>query len=179
MPNGAEVAAGLLLVFFLPGYAVTKATFPEWRIRGPDPLRRVVEVFSVSFVLSVVLTILAGYALLSIAPGGFSAYWSAPSLEILLVGITALGLAVAAVRGGFAREPPIARRVPGVPFSEEGAFELMVELDRIDRAARRLERKLRRDDLGADEAASMRSELDRLRTTGDRLRRDREASYAE
>jgi uncharacterized membrane protein len=103
-----EIVAGVLLVFVVPGYAITKATFPEWRLRGPEALLRAVEIGTLSLVLSVTVTILVGFVL-GAAPGNyFQASWSDPLLEALLAAITGVALAAAVLRGAFRRVPPAA-----------------------------------------------------------------------
>src|SRR5271154_4391397 len=104
--NLPEAFAGLLLVFFVPGYTLTKATFPEWRLRGTDALLRVLETVTLALVLSVVLAILVGYALLAAAPGGFQASWSAPLLEACLAGVAVVGFVFGWYRGAYRRGPP-------------------------------------------------------------------------
>ena len=171
-----EAAAGLLLVFFLPGFALTMATFPEWRVRGPDGLLRLLEIGTLSVVLSVVLTVLAGYVLLAAAPGGFQAYWSAPVLEALLAAIAAIGFAVGAVRGAYSRVPPR----PTVPeeAGEVGAWELLRELERLGREERRLTHQLRVAGAQTPEGARLRAELDAVAEERATLQRRREAEYA-
>ena len=179
LANAVEVPVGFLLVFFLPGYAVTKALFPEWRVRGPEKYLRLIEFATLGFVLSVVLTILAGYLLLVGAPGGFQAYWSAPVLEAVLGALTVVGVAVAAARGAFSREPPAPRAVPPEAGGEEGAWELTRELDRLAREERRLRRSLRGGVSDPDEAARMRRRLAEVEAHVEELGRRREAEYAE
>jgi hypothetical protein len=127
-------AVGLLLFFFVPGLALARAVFPERRFRGPDGLRGAVELAVLSLVLSVVLTVLVGYALLSVAPGGFSAAWDSPVLEGTLAVVAAGAFVVGLVEGAYARVPRRAPppRGPGM----EGAWALSERLDRL-RAQRR------------------------------------------
>lgn len=170
-----EAVAGILLVFLVPGYALTRAIFPEWRIEGFAATRRLLEMLTLSFVLSVVLTVLVGYLLLAAAPGGFQAYWNAPVLEAILAAVTLVGLVVAVVRGAFARTPPIPSLDPS--GGEEGAWELMRRLDQLGREERRLQHALRAQ--GGSESAYLRSQLEEIRAESAKLRRAREAEYAE
>ncbi len=174
--NLAEEAAGLLLVFFVPGYTLTKATFPEWRLRGSDALLRLLETVTLALVLSVVLTLLVGYALLAAAPGGFQAYWSDPLLEACLAGIAAVGFAFGWVRGAYRREPPPDPASEG-EAGEDRAWELTRELERLGREERRLSHLLRT--LGNDPAATgqFREELDHVRSMRAELQERREAEY--
>ncbi|MGI0130926.1 MAG: DUF1616 domain-containing protein [Thermoplasmata archaeon] len=175
--NFPEAAAGLLLVFFLPGYALTKATFPEWRIRGPTALLRLVEVVTLGFVSSVVLTVLVGYFLLVGAPGGFQAYWTDPILELLLASLAAIAFAVGWLRGAYRRDGPLPAPREAGP-GEEAAWELSRELEQIGREERRIAHALRSTPSGSSEGTRLREELERLRTQRERLRQRREDEYA-
>jgi uncharacterized membrane protein len=137
-----EIFAGLLLVFALPGYAITKATFPEWRLRGPEALLRAVEIGTLSLVLSVTVTILVGFILGNLPGSYFQAGWSDPLLEAVLAAITAVGLVAAALRGAFRRLPPSAP-APEADPGEEAPFELARELEADRREERRLRHAIR------------------------------------
>ncbi len=177
VPSYPEVAVGFLLIFFVPGYAVTKATFPEWRVRGADGLLRLLEIVTLSFVTSVVLTVVVGYALLAAAPGGFQAYWTDPLLEAVLAAIAAVGFVVALLRGGFARAAP-PPRPSEAPYGETGAWEVSRELDRLAREERRIRHELRVRGNDAAEASRLREELARVEEERTELQRQREAEYA-
>jgi hypothetical protein len=176
--NLLESVAGLLLVFFVPGFAVTKALYPEWRVRGAAALRRLVEITTLSFVLSVVLTVLVGYFLLAFAPGGFQAAWSDPVLELVLVGITVVAVVVGWVRGSFRREPPLRAAAPD-RGGEEGAWELTRRLDLLGREERRVRHLLRTGPRDPAERDRLNARLEELRSETDELTRRREAEYAE
>ena len=105
-PTALEVVVGTPLLFFVPGYTVTKAIFPEWRVRGELAFRRLLEISTLGFVLSVVLTVLVGELLLAASPGGFQASWSDPVLESILAGVALVAFVAGFVRGGYARVPP-------------------------------------------------------------------------
>ncbi|HKN06835.1 MAG TPA: DUF1616 domain-containing protein [Thermoplasmata archaeon] len=175
--NIAESLAGGLLLFFVPGYAVTKALFPEWRVLGPDGARRLLEVVTLSFVTSIGLTVVVGFGILSLAPGGFAAAWSDPVLEAALAAVTVLGFAAAFARGAFARAPPTAPPAPTAP-GEEGAWEVSRELERLGRDERRLEHALRVSHENPTETARLTAELESLRAEREAIRRQREEEYA-
>ena len=177
VPSYPEVVVGFLLIFFVPGYALTKATFPEWRVRGPDGLLRLLETVTLSFVLSIVLTVLVGYGLLAAAPGGFQAYWTDPLLEAALAAVAAVGFAVAWLRGGFARSAPPAPPSEA-PFGETGAWQLSRELERLAREERRIRHQLRVHGGDPAEASRLREELARVDGERSELQRRREAEYA-
>jgi len=173
-----EAFAGLLLVFFVPGYALTRATFPEWRIRGRVALLRFLETVTLSFVLSVVLTVLVGSALLATNPGGFQAYWSDPVLEAVLTAVALAGFLVAWRRGAFSKTPPSVVPRPSDDVGEEGAWELTRELEELNREERRLRHALRTRASDANESAQIRTDLERLRARREEIREQREAEYA-
>lgn len=170
----SEGVVGGLLLFFVPGYAVTKALFPEWRVRGPEGARRLLETVTLSFVASIGLTVVIGFGILDLAPGGFSAAWSDPLLEGVLALVTAVAFVASLFRGSWSREPP---RTPA-PRTEEGAWELSRELERLGRDERRIEHALRAARGSTAERARLSAELESLRAEREALRRQREEEYA-
>lgn len=173
--NPAEMVAGGLLVFFLPGYVTTKALFPEWRVRRRDGWVRGVEVVTMSVLLSVVLTILAGFVLGALPGQEFEASWSYPLLEAFLGGIAAIAFAVGWMRGAFRKEPPaapIAEPTPG----DAGAWELLRRLEELSRKERRLSRQLRQEE--GPGAERTRRDIEAVRREIEELRTAREAEYA-
>lgn len=150
----ALVAGGLL--FFVPGFAVARAVFPERRFRGPAGLRGAFELVVLSFVLSVALTVLVGYVVLTVFPSGFSAAWSSPTIEVVLTAVTGVALAVGALEGSYRRAP--SPSVPAADDGEEGAWELTQELDRLGARRRALRRAAPAD---ASSAERTREEIDR------------------
>ena len=175
--NLVESIAAFLLVFLLPGYALTRATFPEWRIRGDDAALRATETAALSLVLSVSTTILVGFGLLNLAPGGFAASWSNPTLEISLGAITAVALVVAGMRGAFDRVAPPPPPIEPSPGSDDG-WELMREIESLARQERRLVHRLRSVGTGSAEARVIENDLEAVREESLRLRRAREEEYA-
>jgi hypothetical protein len=176
--GGLEAIAGGLLVFFVPGFFLTRALFPEWRLHGPAGLRRLIETLTLSFVLSVTLTVLVGYLLLTAAPGGFQAYWTDPVLEATLSGVAVTAFAAGVLRSAYAREAPEARPRAEPDPGGSGAWELTRELDRLGREERRLRHALRVSPGGPDER-EIRERLEEVRSATEELRRHREAEYAE
>ena len=172
-----EIFAGLVLVFALPGYAITKATFPEWRLRGPDALLRAVEVGTLSLVLSVTVTILVGFALGNLPGSFFQAGWSDPVLEAILAAVSGVGLVVAFLRGGFSRVPP-AGPVPEPSPGEEDPMSLVRSLEENQRRARRLQHSLRQLPTGDPQRARLEAELTDVQRSSQELRSHREAEYA-
>jgi Protein of unknown function (DUF1616) len=175
--NLALALVGALLVFALPGYALTKSVFPEWRVRGARALLTAVELGTMSFVLSITLTVLVGFFLLNASPGGFQATWNDPVVELVLAGITAIGVVVAYRRGAFAREPPAA------PAVEEerglsGGWEAMRRMDQLAREERGLRRSLTRIAPGSEEERQVRSRLAGVQAEASAVRAARESEVA-
>jgi hypothetical protein len=158
--NAAEAVAGLALVFFLPGFGLARATFPEWRFRGPGGTVHLLETLSLSLVTSVGLTIVVGFGLLN-TPGGFGGTWSDPTLFVVLGAVTAVGLVAAALRGAFSRTPPTGPRV-GSEQGPEAAFEAIRELDRLKAEERRLRHRLRVAGRDGAESGRYRQDLERV-----------------
>jgi hypothetical protein len=147
-------------------------------LRRPSALRRLVETLTLSFLLSIVLTVLVGYVLLSVAPGGFQAFWTDPVLEAALFAITVVGLGVAVARGAFSKEMP-SRPGPEARPGEEGAWELSLELDRLHQEERRLLHALRTPKRSPAETEALRERLHEVQAKRTDLVRRREAEYAE
>lgn len=169
-----EIPVGLLLVFLLPGYALAKALFPDWRLRGDAAALRVVELLTLSLVLSVAITILVGFVLANGPGPGFSASWNEPVLEVVLAAITLIGLAAGAARGAYARTPPAPPPLEASPGSDDG-WGLVVRLESIDRERRRAEHQLRR--ASESQAEHWRTTIAELDREAAALRARREAEY--
>ncbi|MGA7846309.1 MAG: hypothetical protein WCB18_04370 [Thermoplasmata archaeon] len=173
-----EILVGLLLVFALPGYGITKATFPEWRIRGPEALLRVVEVATLSLVLSVTVTILVGFVLGNLPGSFFQAGWSDPLLEGILAAISAVGISVAILRGGFSKIPPAAPTPEPSP-GEENPMALLRALEANQREARRLQHAIRQLKPEDPDRGRLENELVETQRRSQELRTNREAEYAQ
>jgi Protein of unknown function (DUF1616) len=171
-----EALSGGLLLFFVPGFAISRALFPEWRLTGPGGLRRGLETATLSFVLSVGLTVLVGYGLLSAAPGGFSASWSDPVLESCLAGVAAIAFAAGLFQGAYSHRRTGALSVPPEPGGE-GAWALTRELDRLGREERRLARQLSMSRGDPEAAGSVERRLAELRDEARAIEARREAEY--
>ncbi len=174
-----SVAVGVLLVFFLPGFVVTRALWPERRLlRGTGAARALLETVTLSLVLSVVLTVLVGYLLVEISPGGFEAFWRDPVLEVVLGGITLVAFGAGLLQGAYFRRP-VTSAPTVAEVGEEGAWELDRRLERLRQRERRLERALARaSDSSSDGSVRLRGELDEVRAEAEAVRRRREGQYA-
>jgi hypothetical protein len=172
-----EAVAGGCLLFFVPGYTVAKAVFPERRLAGPEGVRWGIELVALALVLSVVLTVAVGYLLLAGAPGGFSASWGDPLLEAVLAAIAGIAFVTGWLEGAYARAPPARRPLPVEPGGAD-AWELSDRLGRLQRERQGLERELRRALASDDDAkARIRSRLEHVVEEEQALRRQREAEY--
>ena len=171
-----EAVAGGALLFFVPGFTVAKALFPERRVRGPDGVRWAIELVALALVLSVALTVVVGYGLLVGEPGGFSATWGNPLLESILAAIAAVAAFAGWLGGAYARHPPPAPT--GAEPGTEGVGALGGELDRLQRERLVLERELRSSTSADPEArARLTARHDRVTREESALRRRREADY--
>ncbi len=169
-----EAFLGGALLFFVPGFTVARAVFPRLRFRGPNGLRGALETITLAFTLSVVLTVLVGFLLLRVAPGGFLANWSDPLLEACLGAIAAVALAVGLLEGAYARTlPPPPAREPG----SGGPWELTRELDRLGAEERHLVRKLSGPRPDSEAPGELQERLDEVRSELRALQERREAEY--
>ncbi|MCI4357930.1 MAG: DUF1616 domain-containing protein [Thermoplasmata archaeon] len=171
-----EVIVGLLLLFLLPGFGVTRALFPERRVFRPVSLKNLLEQLTSSIVLSVAITILVAFAWLG-TPIGVQAGWSDPLVEETLGAVTAVAFGVAAFRGSFARVPPPARRTE----SGTGGSDPMVLIRRLDelaRSERSLKHRIRTAGADAVRSAPWVEELARIQAEAAQLRAKREEEYA-
>ncbi|MCI4334556.1 MAG: DUF1616 domain-containing protein [Thermoplasmata archaeon] len=175
--NPLEYWLGGALLFALPGYAWSRALFPEWRLQGRYALDHAVRLGTLSFVWSLAFLVVVGSTLSELPGLGFSAAWSDPRLEIVLAGLTAAGAAVAVLRHLLpATTPsPSAER----PRGADSPLGLHRELDRITREERRLRRALARSPAGSEGASRLSEELERLRAESVTLRERRQEEYAE
>jgi len=172
-----QAVAGGVLLFFLPGYAVARAVFPERRVRGPTAVGWVLELVALAFVLSVVLTVVVGYVLLAGTSGGFSASWSDPRLEVGLAAITLVAFVAGWLEGAYARTPPPGHRIGADPGTAR-PWELSDRLDRLQRERIGLERRLRATPASdADRIAELTADRDHVVAEEERLRQRREADY--
>lgn len=172
-----EAVAGGALLFWVPGFAVAKAVFPERRLRGPAGVQWALELVALSLVLSVVLTVTVGYLLLAAAPGGFSAAWGDPLLEAALAAVALVAFAAGGLRGAYAATPPAPTSRPAEPGTA-GAWELSDELDRLQRQRIGLERELgRAPSSDAELRARLQGRLDEVVRDEQALRSRREAEY--
>jgi hypothetical protein len=175
--NLAEYWLGGALLFALPGYAWSRALFPEWRLRGRKALDHAVRLGTLSFVWSLAILVVVGSTLSELPSLGFSAAWSDPRLELLLAGLTLIGFAAAALRGAFSPTLPGAEPPPG--RGEGSPLPTLRQLDRLAREENRLRRALRRSPAGSEGRSRLEEELDRVRARSESIRRARQEEYAE
>ena len=137
-----EAIAGAALVLALPGLAWCRAIFPEWRWVGPMAITHALRTAAVAFTLSLATTIVVGTGLLGLAIAPYPASWADPVLEGILAAITLVGVVVAYLRGGLAREPLPTLEAPAAPGDATlGAW--LAEAARLRSEGRRLRHRLR------------------------------------
>lgn len=172
-----EAVASVLLFFVLPGLALSRAVFPEWRFRGAGGTEHIVETAAFSLVVSVSLTVVVGFALANSPGAGFSAAWTDPILQTVLFAITVVALGVAFARGAFNREPPSGSpREPSPPARD---WETLRELDRIARERGRILRAIQRASDDPKEVRRLEARLDELNVESERVKRRREAEFGD
>ena len=169
-----DAVVGLLLLFVLPGFTITKAVFPEWRVRGDDALLRATELGTMTLTVSAALVVLVGFGIENGTVAGFSATWSDPVLEAALAVIAVAAFAAGWIRGAYRREPPAAPSTEPVP-GEAGAWELLRELDALRREERRLLHALRH--ASSAERPGIEARLAEVRAGAERRRTAREEEY--
>jgi hypothetical protein len=174
--DALETAAGAFLLFVAPGYAWTRAVFPEWRFAGPDRWGVGVRVATLTFVWSIAIDIVVGSVLTEVPSLGFSAAWSDPKLEVALVLLTAAGLVAAVVRGAFR---PIREAAPAPPGVERSPLSWMQEADRLARDEARLRRQIRRSAPESPERSRLESELQAVSERLAETHRQRERELAQ
>jgi hypothetical protein len=174
--DAAFAVGGIILIFFLPGFGLTRALFPEQRVFRPRSLRTLVEQLTLSVFASLVLTVLVGFAWLGTSTG-FEAAPSNPLVELTLAAVTVVALAAATLRGSFSRNPPRAPH-PSEELGHERPLELVRALDDLAREERRLRHRLRSVEADSREHATVTAELESVRGEASRLKARREAEYA-
>lgn len=170
-----ESAAGVFLLFVAPGYAWTRALFPEWKFRGPRRWENGVRTVTLTLVWSVAIDVVAGSVLTEVPSLGFSAAWSDPRLEWILLATTIGGLVTAMGRGAFRlRGESTAPAPPG----ESPPLGWMREADRLVRDQARLRRKIRKSPVESPERTRFERELIEVSEQLTEVHRRREAELA-
>jgi uncharacterized membrane protein len=167
-------SVALVLFFFLPGYLLSRALWPEWRLRGEKALELGVLTVTSALVFSTALTVLAGFYLGNV--GLFQAGPGNPLLEEVLAALSALLLVIGWWRGAFSKDPPPAPSYARAPLAgEEDVEEYMQEMASLAQEERRLLHAIRttgRTNPGKRER--LESELETLRTRRRAKEADRE-----
>jgi membrane protein implicated in regulation of membrane protease activity len=164
----------LLLFFFVPGFLLMKALWPEWRFRGVKGLERGLTLVAGGVVLSVALTIIIGFYLGN--TGLFQAGQGNPLLEEILAAISVVCLIAGWWRGAYsAKAPPESRLTEPPLYGEDDADSFGSTMEQIARDQRRIRHELRiakRDD--PREAERLQGELDSLASRQRAMERERE-----
>lgn len=186
-----QTPIGLLLVFFLPGYFLTKTLWP-----GEEDLDReynAIYVLTLAMALSIALSILLGLLLASLPPvkdpatGKLIGYFRAPYIQILFAVTTGVLFSTAWYRGAFpwmVRLHPSLLRVPaaargGAKTTDRAQLDTIVldvqaagrEREQLRREIRDLQRKVHRESGEARRTYVQRKEskLKDLRTVQKRI----------
>jgi hypothetical protein len=98
MSNLLQVLLGIAIVFFLPGYTLVNALFPRKGELDPeyDPVYRI----TLGMGMSVVITIIVGFALDSISSEGHG-YVTAGPLWVVLLSVTGLFILLGWLTGAY------------------------------------------------------------------------------
>ncbi|MDG6221408.1 MAG: DUF1616 domain-containing protein [Candidatus Thermoplasmatota archaeon] len=109
---------GLLLAFFLPGFALTRALFPRKKSFHPD--YDIIYQMAISIALSIIIVIMLGITIQSIGPNPETGkgYFTAPVLVSSLLGITITFFILGWLRGAhewLGWVHPKLRRIPSSP----------------------------------------------------------------
>lgn len=168
------VPVALALFFFLPGYLLSRALWPEWRLQGEKALERGVLTVTSALVFSTALTVLVGFYLGNV--GLFQAGPGNPLLEEVLAALSALLLVIGWWRGAFSKTPPPAPSYARVPLAgEEDLEEYVQEMASLAQEERRLVHAIRTSGkTNLRERERMESELEALRTRRRAKEADRE-----
>ncbi|MCU0859840.1 MAG: DUF1616 domain-containing protein [Thermoplasmata archaeon] len=141
MLEALQVVAGVLLVFFLPGYTFVNLLFP--RRNELDPEYDVVYRLALSMGLSVVMAIIIGFSLNAVSTED-QAYVRPGPLWLAFLSVTGVFFLAGWVRGAYPwmerihpslYRPEPARKVAGVKMSPEKrnteAGKLLIEQERL------------------------------------------------
>jgi hypothetical protein len=171
----------LALFFFVPGYLLVKALWPEKRWKGPEAPITALEMVTGGFLASLGLFLVIGFALGN--TGVFQAGPSDPLLEEILLGLSVLFLVVGWVVGAYRKEAPAAPSFVEPPGpGEEDLGPVLDQFQRWNREERDLRReihRLRREGGSADALKQKQEELDGLRASRRQAEADRQRSLAE
>ena len=144
----------------------------------PGSAPPLVEILTLSLVLSVTLTIVLGYGLLLLGPNGFQASWSDPVLETVLVAVAGVALVAGLLRRAYSPEAPTVG-ADSRDLGEEGAWELLRELEALNREERRLRHRMRVEKSDQGTNARLSDEMEAVHQRIAALQKDRESEYAQ
>lgn len=168
----------LWLYFFVPGYLLVKALWPEKRWKGPKAEMTAVEMVTAGFVSSLGLLLVIGFVLGN--TNAFQASEADPLLEEVLAALSLAFLALGWFRGAYAREPPPAPSfVEPVSAGEEDlapTFSRFESLLREEREAQRSLRQARREKAPSDEVRALEARVEEVRAKRRRAQQEREAA---
>ena len=175
--GGALFAVGaIVLFFFLPGYLLVKALWPEKRWRGPQGAITAVEMLTGGFVASLGIFLIVGFVLGN--TGQFYASPSSPTLEGILAVLAVIFLALGWIQGAYRKDPPPAPSFVEPPLPGEEDLEPMLgRFQEWAREERRLQREVhraRREGAPSADRARLEEQLQELRAVRRKAERTRE-----
>lgn len=168
----------LLLYFFVPGYLLVKALWPEKRWKGPKAEITAVEMVTAGFLSSLGLLLVIGFVLGN--SNAFQASAADPLLEEILAALSLVFLALGWFRGAYAREPPqVPSFVEPVSPGEEdlaSTFGRLESLLRDEREAQRSLRQARREKAPSEDLRALEARVEEVRAKRRRAQQEREAA---
>ncbi len=134
MANPVQVVAGVVLVFFLPGYTLVNMLFPR---KGElDPEYDQVYRIALGMGLSIVIAIMVGFGLNALSSEGHGLVTAGPLWAVLL-SITAIFVLIGWYRGAYPNAGVIhpslyrAPKIPGMPRSKGSDFSRRKRTERL------------------------------------------------
>ena len=187
MLESLQVVAGILLVFFLPGYTFVNLLFP--RRNELDPEYDIVYRLALSMGLSIVIAIIIGFSLNAVSTAE-QAYVRPGPLWIAFLSVTAVMFVLGWLRGAYPwmerihpslYRPAPPRKVGGVRISPERrkaeAGKLLIEQERLRKD---LQTSLERSSTSNPQRKLYyRRRTDRLRERIEQIDRDLESMRSE
>lgn len=168
--------AALALFFFVPGYLLMKALWPEKRWKGPEATIVALEMVTGGFLASLGLFLLVGFGLGN--AGDFEAGASDPLVEGILAAFALVFFLAGWFQGAYRKEPPPAPSFVEPPGpGEEDLGPLLDQFQTWSREERDLRReihRLRREGGDPQELERRTEELEALKAKRKEAERERQ-----
>lgn len=171
----------LALFFFVPGYLLVKALWPEKRWAGPGAPIVALEMVTGGFLASLGLFLVVGFVLGNTS--SFAAGPGDPFLEEILLGLSAAFFVVGWFLGAYRKEAPATPSFVEPPAPGEADLGPVLDtfqgLNREERELRREIHRLRREGGKPEELAQRREELEAVRGRRRQAEQERQRLLAE